>query len=370
MIATSHISRNARGVTLVETMLAVTLLSLLFGAANSVLSYSRRETEKGFWIQQAISQLRNGTRAITDMLKKTSYPSTIIRTGSGAARNEKVISFKEKRTYDGEDAFGNLADKKGSGRLRDLELNSSDAFDMHSVITGSGIIRPSFKDQTIMYFPICEPEKDFEDGYTAGNITWVELLLRPERHYSTSGLASLILVERNETYNTKSDPYRRAFGLTNEFDRAIPVSREREIINDVNGIEVDSYAIDELRGVFVTQSGQKNEVTTKRILVSINVSCSHPKDGKIWLSDQCSVINNVELVTLAGTEYLELLQVFSAGPSGSAKVKYNNSELTVSVGGMVGTYKVSSINSDSKNESIGLKATDSDVERLLVKPVK
>ncbi|EKE22493.1 MAG: hypothetical protein ACD_6C00808G0001 [uncultured bacterium] len=348
MIATPPISRNARGVTLIETMLAVILLSLLFGAANSVLSYSRRETEKGFWIQQAITQLRNGTRAITDMLKKTSYPTTIIRYGSG---EEKVISFKEKREYD------------ISGRLRNLELNSSDAFDMHSMITGSGIIRPSFIDQTIMYFPVCEPEKDFDDGYTPGSIIWAELVLRPAHHYSTSGLGALFIIERQDTYDTRSDSARRVFGLTKEFDRAVPISREREIVNDVNAIEVDSYAIDELRGVFVTQSGQRHEVSTKRILVSINISCSHPKDGKIWLSDQCSVINNVELVTLAGAEYLELLQVFSTGPSGSAKVKYNNSELTVSVGSAIGTYRVSAVNADS----IGMKEPGSEVERLLVK---
>ncbi|EKD81370.1 MAG: hypothetical protein ACD_39C01839G0001 [uncultured bacterium] len=344
MITKFKIDRNARGVTLIETMLAVIMLSLLFGSANSVLSYSRRETEKGFWIQQAITQLRNGTRAITDMLKKTSYPSTIIRYGSG---EEKVISFKERREYD------------ISGRLRKLDLNTSEAFDMHSISDG-GMIRPNFTDQTIMYFPVCDPEKDFDSGYVPGKINWVELVLKPARHYSTSGLGTLFLLEREMTYDTRSDTARRAFGLTDEFDPADTVTREREIINDVNAIEVDSYEIDELRGIYVTQSGDRQEVTNKRILVSINISVSHPKDAKIWLSDQCSVINNVQLVKMAGGEYLELLDVIS--PS-SAKVKYNNSEMTVSIGSSIGTYQVTAINADS----IALKEPGSTVERLLVK---
>ena len=167
--------RSSRGVTLIETMLAVILLSLLFASANNVLSYSRRETEKGFWIQQAITQLRNGTRAITDMLKKTSYPSTIIRYGSG---EEKVISFKEKREYD------------VTGRLRNLQLNPSEAFDMHSISDG-GMIRPNFNDQTVMYFPACEPEKDFDSGYEAGTINWVELVLKPSEKYNETGLGTL-----------------------------------------------------------------------------------------------------------------------------------------------------------------------------------
>ncbi|PKL42148.1 MAG: hypothetical protein CVV41_15330 [Candidatus Riflebacteria bacterium HGW-Riflebacteria-1] len=343
MIAKFKVDRNARGVTLVETMLAVIMLSLLFGSANNVLSYSRRETEKGFWIQQAITQLRNGTRAITDMLKKTSYPSTIIRYSTG---EEKVISFKEKREYD------------ISGRLRKMELNPSTAYDMHS-ITDGGVVRPNFNDQTVMYYPVCEPEKDFDSGYIAGKVNWVQLVLKPSSHYSTSGLGTLFLIEREKTYDTRSDSS-RAFGLSDDFDTGDTITRVREIINDVNAIEVYSYEIEELRGIYVTQTGDRQEVINKRILVSISISVSHPKDSKIWLSDQCSVINNVQLVKMVGGEYLELLAVLSAN---SAKVKYNTSELTVSVGSAVGPYRVTKIEANA----IGLTEPGSTVERLLVK---
>ncbi|PKL47672.1 MAG: hypothetical protein CVV42_12310 [Candidatus Riflebacteria bacterium HGW-Riflebacteria-2] len=334
------------GVTLLETMLAVAMLSLLFASANSILSYSRRETEKGFWIQQGITQLRNGTRAITDMLKKTSYPSTIVRDSGG---NETVTSFKEKREYD------------ISGRLRKMEINDSEAFDMHTISDGN-MIRPSFQTQTIMYFPACEPEKDLDTGYTAGVINWVELVLKPSSHYSTSGLGSLFIIEREKTYDTRGSSD-RVYGLTDEFNPTLPIKRSREIISDVNTVEVNTFEIEELRGVVVTKDGDKYPVANKRILVSMNITVSHPKDNKIWLSDQCSVINNVQVVKFAGGEYLELLQVYSSGAGGSALVKYNSSDLNVSVGSSIGTYRVTAIYSDS----IGMKEPGSEVERLLVK---
>lgn len=342
-----RLRRRRSAVTLIEVCLAVLFLSLLFGSANGVMTYSRRETEKGFWIQQAITQLRNGTRAMTDMLKKTSYPSTIIKTAGG---DEKVISFKEKRDYD------------MSGRLRNLAINPNKNFDMHAIISGSGALVPTFDDQTIMYFPVCEPEKDLEDGYTAGKINWVQLVLKPSKNYKTSGLGTLQIVEREETYNTKADP-KRAFGLTSEFKDSIPVTRTREIIDDVREIEIDTYDIDELRGIFVTKEGTRHEAVTKRILISMNISCCHPKDKRIWLSDQCSVINNVELVKMAGSSIMQLIKIVSAGPGGSAVVKLNGADLSVNVGGAVGSYKVKAINSDS----IILVQPGSDVERLLVK---
>lgn len=346
MMTCRIVNHHSRGVTLIETMLAVILLSLLFGAANSVLSYSRRETEKGFWIQQAITQLRNGTRAITDMLKKTSYPTTIVRDSGG---NETVTSFKEKREYD------------ISGRLRKMEINDSKSFDMHTISDGN-MIRPTFQEQTIMYFPACEPEKDLDTGYTAGVLNWVELVLRPGPDYSTSGLGSLFIIEREKNYDTRGSTD-RVYGLTDEFDRSMGVTRSREIISDVNAVEVNTFEIEELRGLVVTKDGDKYPVTNKRILVSVNITVSHPKDNKIWLSDQCSVINNVQVVKFAGGEYLELLQVYSSGSGGSALVKYNSNELSVSVGSSIGTYRVTAIYPDS----IGMKEPGSEVERLLVK---
>ncbi len=311
---------SKRAVTLIEVCLAVLFLGLLFSSAYGVMTYSRRETEKGFWIQQAITQLRNGSRAMTDMLKKTSYPTTVYKR---SPNEERVISFKEDRIYD------------ASGRLRDIIPATNESFEIHSIISGSGAVAPSFQDVSLMRFPVCEPEKDLDTGYTAGEITWVELVLKAAGDYSTSGLGTLYIIERKDSYDSRSLT-KRVFNLGKVFEPGLPVSRTREIITDVREVSIDYYNIDELRGIFVSKTGVRNELSTRRILISIGVSVCHPKDKKIWLSDQASIIVNLDLIEQESEAILQLLKVLSSGPSGSAIIKKGSSDLNVSVGSAVG----------------------------------
>lgn len=323
-------ARYRRGVTLVEIILAVLMLALLFGSANGVMTYSRRETEKGFWIQQAITQLRNSTRLIAMKMKQTSYPSTLIKTADG---KEKVMSFKERREYD------------SSGRLRKLDINPNDAYELHSVISGSGMIIPSFIEQTIMYFPICEPELDYNTGYTAGNITWIHLVLRPANDYSTSGLGALYMDEHQDIYGTKGLTD-RAYGLNKPFNKSIKRTRSKELVTHVREVAVDFDEIESMKGIYVTKDGALSDPKfAKRTMISLNISCCHPKDKKIWMSDQCSVINNVELIKLPTPPTMELISISGT----SAKVKLNGVEppISVSVGDLINGFTVKAILSDS-----------------------
>lgn len=330
------------GVTLIELMIAVLLLSLLFGSAYGVMRYSRLETAKGFWIQQAITQLRNGTRAITQQLKRTSYPSTIIDESDKAA---KVITFKEMRTY------------HHTGRLDTIETNESTDFDLHAMVTDGAVISPSFKEQSILYFPVCTPEKEDSSGTTSGNITWYELVLRPEKTFKYNGLGRLHFVQRSDTYVTTGDE--RAFGLTGKkFDRQDPVTGDKLLINDVRGIEVQYFEVEELRGITYKENGEQVLEKNKKVLLSLTVTCSHPKDGKIWLSDRCSVIINVRLVELP---MIALIEIVSTGSSGKAVVSEGGTEKTVGVGDMLGGYKVN----DIVEEALVLIIPGSDTEYYL-----
>ncbi len=328
----SQAPHEKRGVTLIEVILAVLMLSLLFGSANAVMTYSRRETEKGFWIQQAITQLRNSTRAISMKMKQTSYPSTLLRSAGG---DEKVISFKERREYD------------AGGRLRNLEINSSDVYEVRSVISGNGVVVPSFEEQTIMYFPICEPERDYDSGYTPGTITWIHLVLKPAGNYRYSGLGSLHMIEHEETYDTRGT-LKRAFGLNKPFSADIPIVRSKELVTDVREVTIDFDYIDELKGVYVTKEGKlSDDVLMKRTMISLGISCCHPRDKKIWMSDQCSVINNVELVKLPPPATIELIKIVTSGSAGSAEVRVAGEKQIVRVGDMIKTYKLIDILPDS-----------------------
>ena len=341
--------RKNFGFTLLEVCLAVTFLGFLFTAAFGVMRYTRTESEKGFWIQKSITQLRNTTRAITSLLKKTSYPSTIVKL-SGSS--EKVFSYKEMRQYD------------RTGRLRNILVNDSTNFDMHAMISGSGAIVPDTLDQRILYFPICTPEIDASSGYEEGTIRWIELLLKPCKDYRYTGLGDIYLIERSDSYNTKSRT-NRAFGMGKKFSDKLSIKTNKLLVSDVREVEIDSYSVEELRGVFF-KAGERVERKRKRILTSISINTSHPKDKKIWLGDQCSIINNVGLVKVTPDVIIELVSVNWNGSSANstAVVSYNGQTKSgLSPGKTFGKYIVTHIYPDA----VAIKEAGTEVEKFLTK---
>lgn len=337
-----------RGVTLVEIMIAISLLGLLLLSANSVFSYARRETERGFWIQKTITQLRVGTRILSDNLKKTSYPSTVVREDG----KEEVISFKEKREY------------YETGRLKKYDFNPSEEFDMHTFVgnNADGTVSPYFDDMTILYFPVCEPEKDIDTTYEEGKVKWHELVLKPASHYKVSGLGDLHLVERETGYNTKGRPA-RAYGYTMMSSyKDLPISRDRLIVSDVSSVSVESYSVNEVRAI-VAEGPKPPEM--ERRLVSIGITVSHPKDHKIWLRDQCSIINNVQVQLKSGF-YIALVDIID---DKSVNIDVNGTSSKVVKGGEIEVNGKIFVLLDIKKDLnyVTLHNSDSDTEQILVK---
>jgi len=267
----------ARGMTLTEVMVAVALVSLVFGVAYRVMDQARRETRKGFWLQKAITDLRNGTRAISLRLKKTSYPTTVAKTGS----QQTVISYKEKRTYD------------DSGRLRNLAVKSST--DMNLAMK-TGVVRSSNATVVLMRFPVCVPEMDI-DTYTPGIITWVEVVMTPGPDFAINGLSRILLQERDDAYDTRALPD-RAYGLSTAFDSTLAMASRKSIVDDVDQVRIDSWAIDELSGIHVTSGGSVGTTTKKKYLVSIRIDCVNPVDNVMTIGDQSSVTVNTDVTIL------------------------------------------------------------------------
>ncbi|HOT27024.1 MAG TPA: prepilin-type N-terminal cleavage/methylation domain-containing protein [Candidatus Ozemobacteraceae bacterium] len=264
----------ARGMTLMEVMIAVALVSLVFGVAYRIMDQARRESRKGFWLQKAITELRNGTRAISMRLKKTSYPTTIARSGG----RQIVVSYKEKRTYD------------HSGRLRNLVVKSSNAMDL---MTKTGVVRSSAAETVLMRFPVCVPEMDI-DSYTSGVVTWIEVVMGPGPDFPINGLSRIFLRERDEAYDTRALPD-RAYGLSTAFDPALAVASRKILVGDVDQVRIDTWAIDELSGVHVSSAGAVGTTTKKKYLVSLRIDCMNPIDKTMTIGDQSSVTVNTDV---------------------------------------------------------------------------
>ncbi len=278
---------NRKGFTFVEVCMSVLILSVVFGVAAGIMSYSRRETEKGFWVQQTITSLRNATRQIGIKMKEMSYPSTLVsKTNSTGATNKKVINFKEKREYD------------SGGRLRYLELNSSKAYEMYCA-GNQGRVLPEANEKVLMIFPICESEKEYGSDYTPGKITWTRFVLRPDETFATYGRSSIFMQEFEDSYDTRGNAL-RAYSLDSPFDMSgAKLIREKELIKDVSGVEINSFDISSSRGQYVTKTGSKySDFRAVRNIITFKIFCAHPKDAKINISDICSVTAGVEVYPL------------------------------------------------------------------------
>ncbi|HNV70147.1 MAG TPA: prepilin-type N-terminal cleavage/methylation domain-containing protein [Candidatus Ozemobacteraceae bacterium] len=313
MNQTRHrIEKRASGFTLTEIIVTIILLAVIFGVAHRVLYQANLETQKGYWLQQRLTELRNGTRMISQRMKKTSYPSSIVREGG----KDVVIAFKEWRRYD------------DSARLRDLQINPSTDFDMKSI---EGSISPAPEPVSIMTFPVCTPEKDGQ----AGTITWVELVLHPDPMYNPDRpLGILHLTERETTYT--SGPPKYAFGLSSGFSSSLPVRVDRELVHDVSQVSIASYSVDELRGVMVTEAGSVAKKYRRRYQVSVRIDCMHPRDEKIVLGDQCTVVSNVDLTAMSGGLNVVVLQINGSGPAATADITFNGTPMNVTAGSSFG----------------------------------
>ncbi|NLI78262.1 MAG: hypothetical protein GX442_17735 [Candidatus Riflebacteria bacterium] len=327
--------KNRRGFSVVEGIIGAILLAMLFYVAFRTLSMARQEAVKGFWLQEQIIALRNSTRALGQAVKSTSYPTTLVKSGG----EELVFSYKEARSFD------------DSGRLRKLEVKNDDAMDLHIV---SGFISPGNTPQRVMYFPICFPETDL-DSYTPGRIVWNELVLEPDpaTHWY-SGLGRLVLIEREETYTSKGLAS-RAFSLTLGFKESLPVTRRKELIGNVDNVFISYFSVDELRGIAVTGEGAVDRKMRRRHLVSIRIECAHPRDEKMRIGDQCSVVNNVDISELVGGG-MTLVVVSVTGST--AKVLVNGSEQTAGVGTVLGgQLKVTSVKAGTLGGAGYIKAS-------------
>ncbi len=309
--------------TITEVLIAIILLSLLFYAAYKVISHARQETMKGFWLQECITSLRNGTRAITQALKKTSYPSTLTRTGA----EEVVVSYKDYRTYD------------TSGRLRKIDVKSGTEFDLQAK---PGLTTPSEGTTVVFRFPVCTPESDSE-GYQAGKIVWTDLVLEPiENPNSVVPLGNLHLVEREDSYDTRALD-KRAFDLTKKFDSTLPVVRDKLIIRDVESVDVSVLWVDEVRGIAVDKDGAVDRSVKKRYLISVRVDCTHPKDDRLRIGDQCSITSNIDVHESGGTLIIKVVSI--ADDLSSAQIKVgNNPPQAYGVGAVLGgVYRITKI---------------------------
>jgi prepilin-type N-terminal cleavage/methylation domain-containing protein len=77
-----------QGFTLVEILIAAGVLSLFLAGAFTIFFGGQKMGSNVYWTQQTVNRLRNACRHISDNIRKSSYPSTIIYTGKVFENNK------------------------------------------------------------------------------------------------------------------------------------------------------------------------------------------------------------------------------------------------------------------------------------------
>ncbi|MBF0405856.1 MAG: hypothetical protein HQM10_00765 [Candidatus Riflebacteria bacterium] len=338
MIDTIEVCKKAplKGFSLVEAMMGVLLMGFFFFTIYQILSHSRHETEKISWMNAKITELRNSTRQIGAVLKKASYPMTIVRGKTG----QQVISYKEWREYD------------FSGRLSKMEIKESQEMDL---VAAEGITEVQNTPRRILLFPACTPEKEI-GGYCPGTINWYELHFEPENTgASRVETGCLRLVEREENFDSRGKP-KRVYSMNLEFSPDIPVKSERIIVRNVKMVEVASFSTDELRGILVDSTGNTSHKKRRRSQLMLKIKCTNPQDPSGSVSDQCIVVSSIDFRESDSRKSLKILRIAGGGSSRIAEILYDGKRYFLATGQkMANVFMVTAISIDT----VTLKFLDS-----------
>ena len=307
--------RDKRGFTFVEVCMCILILSLVFGCAFYVMNYARKETQKGYWIQQTIEMLRNSTKQIGIKLKEKNYPSTLYYKKKGVDEEGKpkydikVISYKEWREYD------------RSGRLRNIEINEKGKNGKsYEIYMNKTTYKPTNQPQELMYFPICTPEKEIDGETTEGvGIVMHRFVLEPTENFEITKLGRIFMeqytvdpIDTKQLYKVspRSKEYceeRRAYALIDlephKYFGNMNGSKNfkrKEICTDVYEVQLDSkdLSLEGGKGVAVSTGGTITPAPLINNIIIFKITCKNPKDDKVKLSDMCVITTNSEVDSL------------------------------------------------------------------------
>ncbi len=320
-----HNVSRSRGMTLVEVLVSLVIISMLLLVIYHLLRQARLEIRKGLWLQATIADLRTATVGLSQRLKRATYPSTV--------DNNMVMAYKEWRKFD------------DVGRLRDIKVrDDKTGMDLTLFVAAPGTVSPTGGTQRLLLFPMCSPEM----GASPGKITWVELWLEPESYsLPTQPRGHLRMIEYEDSYSTQGNPD-RVFALVKQFSPTLPVISNKLLAHDIQSIEFDSYAVAELRGISVSETGKRSVKERKRYLLSLVVRCAHPQDNRITISDNCAVVNNIDTVAITGVAMIEVTGTNVGASPPTAQIIYNGTAMSVTLGQVVaGAFKVTLVDATS-----------------------
>ncbi|MDN5279000.1 MAG: hypothetical protein PWR01_2965 [Clostridiales bacterium] len=224
--------------TLVEIIIAAGVLSLFLAAAFGVFFGGQRMGGNAFWTQQVVNRLRNACRHISDTVKQSSYPSTIIYPGQ---------------------VYENTSDDFK------LQYNSKSLIYATETADITGTNSPG---TYLMQFPESIPEKKMFETDTAGTIRY--------HIYSLCKKGKLLyhMYEENNI-NTLGPDYARSLAKPSYPPAGATLKRSSVIAEDVESVSIFAQSEDALAPI------------------TVSITCRYPR-GETRRVEQATAVPNVK----------------------------------------------------------------------------
>lgn len=229
--------RKRKAFTLIEILIGAGVLSLFLAGAFSLFFGGQRMGSNAFWTQQVINRLRNACRHVSDNVKKSSYPSTIIYPGQ---------------------VFEN------TGNDFRLQYNSKSLIYATETADIAGIAAPG---TYLFQFPECIPEKRMFDSDTNGTIRY--------HIYSLCKKGKLLYHMYEETnISTMPSDYAKALSKPTFPPAGAARIRVQVIADDVESVSINPQV--------------ENEISP----ITISITCKYPK-GETRRTEQATIVPNI-----------------------------------------------------------------------------
>ncbi|NLI79218.1 MAG: prepilin-type N-terminal cleavage/methylation domain-containing protein [Candidatus Riflebacteria bacterium] len=245
--------RARSGFTLLELMIALGIVAMFLFWVYQLFIGGSKTANKANWISTIVDQLRNGTSFLSQNIKSTSYPTTLLAdTIKDPCENpDKSVA---------QEYF--------------LKIKSN----------GTDIKAPTAGQEEIMRFSVCQPEKPSTTPPQAGQVTVFKLMFHAVPN-SLVTVGDLRMEVESFSFTTTPPQYAQGGKVS-----LTPIAGSKKTVSICTDVEHVSFQVD-------PGASLPTDPTDFRFM-QIKIHCVYPKDPKTYKDNSIMITPNVGIMLL------------------------------------------------------------------------
>ncbi len=242
-----------QGFTLLELMIALAIVALFLFWVYQLFIGGSKTANKASWISAIVDQLRNGTTYLSQNIKSTSYPTTLLAdTIKDPCENpDKSVA---------QEYF--------------LKIKSN----------GTNIKAPTSGAEEIMRFSVCQPEKPSATPPLPGQVTVFKLMFHAVPNTLVT-VGDLRMEVESFSFTTAPPQYAQGGKIS-----LTPIAGSKKTVSICTDVEYVNFQVD-------PGASLPTDPTDFRFM-QIRIHCVYPKDPKTYKDNSIMITPNVGIMLL------------------------------------------------------------------------